>query len=196
MHECCGGRLRPDNAPLGAWVGRGLEGGAWVVGGFHSEVNPAPLCVVPTQSPVYAHFSETLNGTVSIRAYRDQARFVSVNAHRVDVRCVRLCVVMVWLHCHCASVLLYPCVTPLCPVYAPPLTTCLQSIKLLYGNCCESLACGSSGAHRCVCFCRRRVCMSCARLRTVCVPLLRPLCMHLSWPVAVIQSPYPPPRPL
>lgn len=37
-----------------------------------------------SKSPVYAHFSETLNGTVSIRAYRDQSRYVHVNGNRLD----------------------------------------------------------------------------------------------------------------
>ncbi len=36
------------------------------------------------QSPIYAHFSETLNGTVTIRAYRDTARFAAINADKLD----------------------------------------------------------------------------------------------------------------
>ena len=36
------------------------------------------------QSPIYAHFSETLNGTVSIRAYGDQRRFIKTNGDRLD----------------------------------------------------------------------------------------------------------------
>lgn len=37
-----------------------------------------------SKSPIYAHFSETLNGTVTIRAYGDQLRFVHANASKVD----------------------------------------------------------------------------------------------------------------
>lgn len=37
-----------------------------------------------SKSPIYSHFSETLTGVVTIRAYGDQARFVSTNAARLD----------------------------------------------------------------------------------------------------------------
>lgn len=36
------------------------------------------------RSPIYAHFSETLNGTVTVRAYNDQWRFMAKNAERVN----------------------------------------------------------------------------------------------------------------
>ena len=38
-----------------------------------------------SKSPIYAHFSETLNGTVTIRAFGDQNRFVCANADRLDL---------------------------------------------------------------------------------------------------------------
>eukprot|EP01135_Chromosphaera_perkinsii_P008905 Nk52_evm15s1524 gene=Nk52_evmTU15s1524 len=38
-----------------------------------------------TRSPIYAQFSETLNGAATVRAYDGQRRFESINDHRVDV---------------------------------------------------------------------------------------------------------------
>ncbi|KAJ3122071.1 hypothetical protein HK098_003135 [Nowakowskiella sp. JEL0407] len=37
-----------------------------------------------TRSPIYAHFSETLGGVVTIRAYRMDARFMQANDEKVD----------------------------------------------------------------------------------------------------------------
>ena len=37
-----------------------------------------------TRSPIYAHFSETLNGVITIRAYRQQERFITENEARID----------------------------------------------------------------------------------------------------------------
>lgn len=37
-----------------------------------------------TKSPLLAHFSETLQGTVTIRAYGEQHRFMATNAQRLD----------------------------------------------------------------------------------------------------------------
>jgi ATP-binding cassette subfamily C (CFTR/MRP) protein 1 len=37
-----------------------------------------------SRSPIYAHFQESLGGITTIRAYRQQARFVMENEWRVD----------------------------------------------------------------------------------------------------------------
>jgi ATP-binding cassette subfamily C (CFTR/MRP) protein 1 len=37
-----------------------------------------------TRSPIYNHFSETVTGAASIRAYRVQGRFIEENKHKVD----------------------------------------------------------------------------------------------------------------
>ena len=37
-----------------------------------------------TRSPIYSHFHETLMGASSIRAYRQQDRFLSESQRRVD----------------------------------------------------------------------------------------------------------------
>ena len=37
-----------------------------------------------TRSPIYTHFQETINGVASIRAYRQQDRFISENEMKVD----------------------------------------------------------------------------------------------------------------
>ena len=38
-----------------------------------------------TLSPIYAHFSETLTGLATIRAFRDEARFKQENEHRLEI---------------------------------------------------------------------------------------------------------------
>ena len=38
-----------------------------------------------TLSPIYAHFSETLTGLATIRAFRDEARFKEENEHRLEI---------------------------------------------------------------------------------------------------------------
>ncbi|KAJ3330036.1 hypothetical protein HDU93_000672, partial [Gonapodya sp. JEL0774] len=37
-----------------------------------------------SRSPIYAHFQETLGGVHTIRAYRDEARFITDNTYRID----------------------------------------------------------------------------------------------------------------
>ncbi|KAJ3300226.1 Multidrug resistance-associated protein 1 [Borealophlyctis nickersoniae] len=37
-----------------------------------------------SRSPIYAHFSETLGGVSSIRAYGEEKRFITANEHKVD----------------------------------------------------------------------------------------------------------------
>ena len=37
-----------------------------------------------TRSPIYNHFSETISGTSSIRAYRASDRFIEIFQDRVD----------------------------------------------------------------------------------------------------------------
>ena len=38
-----------------------------------------------TLSPIYAHFSETLTGLATIRAFRDEERFKQENEHRLEI---------------------------------------------------------------------------------------------------------------
>src|SRR5687768_12618988 len=38
-----------------------------------------------SRSPIYSHFSETLSGRSTIKAYGAEKRFVKVSDHRVDV---------------------------------------------------------------------------------------------------------------
>jgi ATP-binding cassette subfamily C (CFTR/MRP) protein 1 len=38
-----------------------------------------------TRSPLYAHFNETLTGLATIRAYREQERFIKENEHLMDL---------------------------------------------------------------------------------------------------------------
>ena len=39
-----------------------------------------------TLSPIYAHFSETLTGLATIRAFRDEARFKQENEQRLEIK--------------------------------------------------------------------------------------------------------------
>ena len=36
-------------------------------------------------SPIYAHFSKTLTGLATIRAFRDEARFKQENEHNLEI---------------------------------------------------------------------------------------------------------------
>ena len=38
-----------------------------------------------TRSPIYTHFQETITGVASIRAYRQQERFITENEKKVDM---------------------------------------------------------------------------------------------------------------
>lgn len=41
-----------------------------------------------TRSPIFNHFSETITGAASIRAYKCQQRFIDDNASKVDTNLV------------------------------------------------------------------------------------------------------------